>query len=152
MKATLQKHDVKVADEVWLATANLHHSHPERFDFSVDEIRKEVVRFKLSEYVRPGVQIHLSVHCIANKAPNPGRYRMLIETTHGRRRLYREGDDFHKDRNGGKVTPAREDVPAKLRFLLDWYFDDYSQRVKSPPVKGTPGWMVVKELKGLFSR
>src|SRR5271155_2560182 len=139
MKATPVKHDVKVADEVWLATANLHHAHPDRFDFSVDEIRKEVARLKLSEFIRPGVQIHLSVHCIANKAPNPGRYRMLIETTPGRRRLYREGDHFHKDRTGGKVTPAREDVPSKYRFLLDWYQYEFVQKRIGPPMKGARG-------------
>jgi len=152
MKTTLEKHDVKVADEVWLATANLHHSHPERFDFSVQEIREEVARLNLVGVIRPGVQIHLSVHCIANKAPNPGRYRMLMETTPGRRRLYREGDSFHSGRARGKITPAREEVPAKYRFLLDWYCSEYSKRIKSPPVAGTPGWEVVEKLRGLFSQ
>jgi len=151
MKATLQKHAVKVADEVWLAIANLHHAHPERFDFSVDEIRKEVARLKLSEFIRPGVQIHLSVHCIANKAPNPGRYRMLIETTPGRRRLYREGDHFHKDRTGGKVTPSREHIPAKFRFLLDWYKNHFVEKKSGPPIQGVPG-SVLLQFVGLIPK
>ena len=86
---------VKVADEVWIATALLHRNHMDREDFSV----REIVEQARSERVvgvplRAGVQVHAYLHCVANKPPNPGRYRMLVETSKGRRRLYRPGDPW----------------------------------------------------------
>jgi len=45
---------------------------------------------------------------------------MLVETEKGRRRLYREGDVAWPGRTG-KVTPRRDQIPAKYHALLDWY-------------------------------
>ena len=41
--------------------------------------------------IRAGVYPHISVHCVANVPPNPGRYRMLVATGPSRRRLFRDG-------------------------------------------------------------
>ena len=84
--------DLRVADEVWIATALLHRQYPDRADFSVREIvrRAETARATGAETLRPGVQSHAYSHCVANRPPGPGRYRMLVETAKGRRRLYRE--------------------------------------------------------------
>lgn len=115
---------VKVADEVWIVTALLHREHPLRLDFTVEEIlqraRKEAVS---GEVPRPGVYVHVVQHCVANRRPNPGRYRMLFETASGRRRLYRPGDPYDPEREGGKTTPAAEELPSGYRALLDWYRD-----------------------------
>lgn len=116
---------IKVADEVWIAAALLHRENPKREDFSVSEIVARARRENLSGELRPGVQVHVYLHCIANLPPNPGRYRMLYATGKNTRRLFRESDDFHPDRGGGKVTPGKEDIPAQYHSLLDWYWDKF---------------------------
>jgi hypothetical protein len=117
--------EVKVADEVWIATALLHREHPEANDFSVDDIIRRARAEHISPQLRPGVRIHLSSHAVANKEPNGGRYRLLVETAPRRRRLYRPGDEFHPDRVRGKTMPSPDEVPPKYRPLIDWYRDEY---------------------------
>src|SRR5258706_1419481 len=85
---------VKVATEVWIATALLHRENPDRPDFAVREILRKIATERLADY-RPGLRTHLSSHCVAQKEPNPGNYRFLTDTGHGRRRLFRTGDDYH---------------------------------------------------------
>lgn len=115
---------VKVADEVWVATAILHREHPERTDFAVEEIVERARQEAISGgALRPGVYVHVVQHCVANRPPNPGRYRMLFETAPARRRLYRSGDAYDAEREGAKVTPAPEDLPLAYRGLLNWYRD-----------------------------
>jgi hypothetical protein len=113
---------VKVADEVWIGTAMLHREHPAQADFSIDEIVSRVRKEGIQNPLRPGVYVHVVQHCVANRAPNPGRYRMLFETGEGRRRLYRSGDPYDPGR-GGKITPSPEDLPEAYHDLLDWYRD-----------------------------
>jgi hypothetical protein len=120
--------DVKVADEVWIAAALLHRDQPNRADFSLKEIAERIRTENLSGGVRAGVYPHISVHCVANVAPNPGRYRMLIATGPSRRRLFREGDLAHPRREGAKAAPSRRDIPAGYHELLDWYEQEWSAR------------------------
>lgn len=65
--------NIRVAGEVRIATALLHRRYPEREDFTVREIVRQA---EAGEPHRrsPGVQVHAYLHCVANKAPNPGRY------------------------------------------------------------------------------
>jgi hypothetical protein len=112
---------LKVADEVWIATALLHRGQPNSSDFSVEEIVERARREGLHKPMRPGVYVHVIQHCVANRAPNPGRYRMLFETGEGRRRLFRKGDPYHPDREGSKTTPNPEDLPERYADLLNWY-------------------------------
>jgi hypothetical protein len=121
--AVTAKLQLKVADEVWIAAALLHREHPEANDFSIEEIVDRARQESLHEPLRPGVYVHVVQHCVANREPNPGRYRMLFETSEGRRRLYRPGDAYHPKREGGKITPDLEDVPPKYTGLLNWYRD-----------------------------
>ena len=121
--ATSTRAKIKVADEVWIATALLHREHPDRTDFSIDEIVERARHEELTASLRPGVYVHTVQHCVANRPPNPGRYRMLFETSEGRRRLFRRGDSYHPDREGAKDTPAFEDLPEDHAGLLDWYRD-----------------------------
>jgi hypothetical protein len=127
------KSQFKIADEVWLAAAQLHQLHPSTQDFSVDEIVACANRLEDSDHLRPGVYVHVIQHCVANRPPNPGRYRMLYETAEGRRRLYRKTDPFHPGRGGSKVTPEPEDIPVEYQKLLLWYADwsERSARVQS---------------------
>lgn len=117
--------EVLVADEVWIATALLHREQPECEDFSVAEILARVSSENLAGRLRPGVQTHVTQHCVANKPPNPGRYRMLFETTRGRRRLFRPGDPYHRDRGEGKTVPVAGEMPESHRELLEWYEAEY---------------------------
>ena len=118
---------IRVADEVWIATALLHRQHPEQGDFTVGEIvrRADAERVTGAGRLRPGVQVHAYLHCVANKAPNPGRYRMLVETTKGRRRLFRPGDPCHPLRASGKDVPDAREIPPSYGALLDWYRREY---------------------------
>ena len=114
---------LKVADEVWIATALLHREHPAAPDFSNDEIVDRARREGVHEPLRPGVYVHVVLHCVANRAPNPGRYRMLVETSEGRRRLFRRGDAYHPARADSKISPDPKDMPSGYADLLDWYRD-----------------------------
>lgn len=121
---------VRVADEVWIAAALLHREQPGRADFTLKEIDARLARERVAGEKRPGVYPHLSVHCVANRPPNGGTYRMLFETAPSRRRLYRRGDPYHPKREGGKTVPDRGEIPAKYHALLDWYEREWSA---SPP-------------------
>jgi hypothetical protein len=123
---TIDNSILKLADEVWVITALLHREHPDREDFSVEEIRARAHDEHLTESLRPGFNVHVIEHCVANRAPNSGRYRMLIETAKGRRRLFRKGDPYHPDREGSKIVPEPEELSTQYRYLLDWYRDEYS--------------------------
>jgi len=115
------KLDIKVADEVWIAAALLHRQRPAAADFSIEEILERAGQESIAGELRPGVYVHIVQHCVANRAPNPGRYRMLLETSEGRRRLFRKGDPYHPAREGSKLVPESEDLPKKYQDLLPWY-------------------------------
>jgi len=117
----VSKARLKVADEVWIAAALLHREEPVRSDFAIEEIVARAEREGLGGAIRPGVYVHVVQHCVANRPPNPGRYRMLFETGPGRRRLFRKGDAYHPQREGAKVTPDPEEIPGEYRGLLTWY-------------------------------
>jgi len=132
---------MRVADAVWAATALLHQENPTREDFEVQEIVSRAVKENMVGGFRPGLQPHVSWHCVANKKPNGGRYRMLYETTRGHRRLLRAGDASHPDRNGD-VKPKKVDLPTPYQSLVDWYDAVYSKPSAStyraaPPAPGS---------------
>ena len=120
MKA-ISAQGVKVADEVWLVVAFLHRDNPDRMDFTIDEIMDRARQAKITSDLRPGVYAHVIQHCVANRPPNSGRYRMLYETQPGRRRLFRTGDSYDLAREGAKTHPAIDDLPEQYRDLLKWY-------------------------------
>lgn len=75
---------------------------------------------------------------------------MLFETGAGRRRLYRRGDPYHQDREGSKITPNAEDLPAEHRGLLDWYKDWCAERRIAEPATD-PLLLVAGSGKGLWA-
>jgi hypothetical protein len=121
---------LKVADEVWIATALLHREHPDRTDFSIEEIVERAARESLVRERRPGLYVHVVQHCVANRPPNPARYRMLVETAPGKRRLFRKGDSYHPAREDAKTTPNAAELPRGYGALLDWYRDWSSESAK----------------------
>jgi hypothetical protein len=138
MKTAAPTIRTKVADEVWLAVALLHRERPEQADFSVEEIMARAAKASGQAPLRPGVYVHAVQHCVANRPANPGRYRMLFETASGRRRLFRNGDNYDPAREGAKTVPARDEIPFEYSELLDWY-RDWSQdsiedRIKNDPL------------------
>jgi hypothetical protein len=122
-----ERGSIRVADEVWIAAALLHREHGDRADFTVGEIVQRAREEKLTRLLRPGVYVHVVQHCVANRPPNPGRYRILVETGENRRRLYRTGDPYHPARDRGKTKPARTDIAPEYQGLLDWYESEYDR-------------------------
>ena len=109
----MAKERIRVADEVWVATALLHKQHPDRDDFTVSEIgRRAAAEANGAGPLRPGFVVHASQHCVASKAPNPGRYRMLIETERGRRRLFRPGDPTTPTAGAERASRAPKSSPG----------------------------------------
>lgn len=96
---------LKVADETWIAAALLHREFPEREDFPANEVEERARVGNITGALRKGVYAHAVLHCVANKAPKPGRYRMLFATTGRRRRLFRPGDAAHPARAKGRALP-----------------------------------------------
>lgn len=135
--------EIKVATEVWIATATLHRELPQRSSFSAAEIFNEIGRLKLSGSVRAGVRPHISLHCVANLAPNPARYRMLYRLPDKTLRLYRTGDPAHLDRTG-KVAPDSHDLPPEYAGLLEWYEKEYAH---AKPEASTDRW--IDRIRGL---
>lgn len=134
---------VKVADEVWIVTALLHRESPDRDDFTIEEIVRRTRAEGITDKLRPGVRVHAIQHCVANRPPSPGRYRMLFATGRSRRRLFRPGDPYDPERDGSKIMPNAEDIPPKYYGLLDWYRTEYVKRklasADADPILGLRG-------------
>jgi hypothetical protein len=122
----------KVADETWLVVALLHRERPGRPDFTVQEIVERAAKERIAGELRPGLRVHVLLHCVANRRPNPGRYRMLYATGKLTRRLYRPGDPYHPDREDSKTIPSKSEIPEKYEGLLDWYETEYLKQKTKP--------------------
>lgn len=116
---------IRVADEAWLSLALLQHEHPDRDSFSAKEILDRVKAEQVSPELRPGVQVHIYLHNVANRPPNSAQYRMFYKVADETYRLYRPTDTAHPARKG-KIIPERDELPEKYHYLLDWYEREYS--------------------------
>ena len=126
----------------------LHLNHPEREDFSVEEIMefaRSDIRLRALGPLRPGFYAHIVQHCVANRPPSPARYRLLFETGPSRRRLFRPGDPYHPERAGGKSEPkAFDDLPehwfnGALESYRKWSQKSIEDRVKNDPLTALYG-------------
>lgn len=115
---------ITCAAEVFIATALLHQEHPERKDFTIQEIVNRAAGENLAGEVRSGVSVHASQHCCANRAPNPANHRMLFATGRRTRRLLLPGDEVHPERTG-KIFPDAGEVPERYLPLLEWAKERY---------------------------
>lgn len=115
---------ILVADETWVALAMLHKQYSARQSFSTREILDQVRRERAFPELRPGVQVHIHLHNVANLEPNPARQRMFYRLEDDTLRLFRPGDHAHRLRKG-KMAPKRSELPAKYHYLLDWYEREY---------------------------
>jgi len=125
---------ILVADETWVALAMLHKQYQGRRSFSTREILDQVKREHAFPALRPGVQVHVHQHNVANIEPNPARQRMFYRLADDSLRLYRPGDPAHPLRKG-KMAPKRSELPAKYHYLVDWYENEYC---KQEGATGTP--------------
>ena len=113
------KTEISCAVEVFLATALLHKEQPGRPEFTIREIVNRAARENINGQLRSGVQVHASQHCVANKAPNPAKHKMILATGKHTRRLLLPGDEIHSGRTG-KIFPEPGEVPEKYLPLLEW--------------------------------
>lgn len=109
-----------------MALAALSREHPDRAGFSRREILERIRLQGAHPELRPGVQIHIQQHNVANSPPNAAQYRMFYRLADGTYRLFRPGDAHHPSR-GGKTHPNRADLPARFHGLLDWYEREYCE-------------------------
>jgi hypothetical protein len=119
--------EILVADECWVALAMLHREHPERESFTAREIMEKLRSENIQGQLRPGLQPHIHLHNVANKAPNSARYRMFYKLDDGSIRLFKSGDQAHPSRKG-KMCPKRTQLPQQYHELLDWYETEYCSR------------------------
>ena len=126
--------DVSCAVEVFLATALLHQEQPGRADFTIQEIVSRAARENITGEIRSGVNVHASQHCVANKAPNPAKHRMLFATGKHTRRLLLPGDAVLPGRTG-KIFPDPGEVPHRYLPVLEWARARYERG--SAPAGGT---------------
>src|SRR5437870_5457581 len=96
------KANLRIADAMWIAAALLQRERGTDADFTPREVAERAVQAGLNDAARPGLLLHAQYHAVASREPNPGRYRMLSETSRGRRRLFRPGDPYHPAREGAK--------------------------------------------------
>ena len=144
---TLEK-SVRVADEAWLALALLQYEHPNRDSFSAREILERVKVEQVHPELRPGVQVHIYLHNVANAEPNSAKYRMSYKLADDTYRLYRPTDPAHPARKG-KMIPERDELPQKYHYLLDWYEREYSRKQTPTSEEDDPilqMWGVGKEI------
>lgn len=141
---------IKVADEVFVATALLTREFIMRDDFSVDEIVERLARENIYGSVRPGVVVHVRLHCVANKPARPANLRMLMATARNRRRLYRPGDPTDPTRTG-RTVPEKAEIPMEYHHLVDWYCNEYCNQppASAPADDGWLGGLVA--MKGIGS-
>jgi len=143
--------NIKVADEVWIATAGLHFENPEVEDFTAGQIVEKVLENDYFGRLRPGISIHISQHSVADKPANPGNYLMLASSPGPggrRRRLFRDGDEIGTGRENGKRVPYLSEIPSEqqdeVKRLLEWwstqkggypFTDSSNPKVGTTPVK-----------------
>lgn len=125
---------IPIADEVWIALATLHRSHPKRESFTQREIMDQVRVGRVYPEFRTGIQWHISLHTVANLPPNPAKLKMLYKLPDGTYRLFRPGDDSHPQRTG-RSHPRVADLPERYASLLDWYRSAYSKARAADPAR-----------------
>ncbi|MBI4310355.1 MAG: hypothetical protein HY681_01130 [Chloroflexi bacterium] len=133
---------IKVADQVWIAVALLQKETPEAEGFTVSQI-KDRVRQEFGS-VSPGIETQVRQHCLAEKEPRPGRYRMLTKAGRDKYRLFREGDFYHPDRENTKTMPNPEGIPEEYRALLIWHEEEHKPGVKVFGPEALARWLSIE--------
>jgi hypothetical protein len=106
---------LKIHVEVFIAA---HLLAQDQGTFKPEDLRREIER--RFEDTRPGVQTHISAHCVANTPKNAAVVsNYLWRLPEGRLRPYDPAKDQpHPSRADARTTPNPTDVPASYRYLL----------------------------------
>lgn len=115
---TKSRKNIPIHVEIWIASRILS----EQREFFT---KKELMVYIEREFedTRPGISIHISSCCVANKPSNhPSNYNYLYWISRGEYRIYRDGDNTHPDKIGWPSQPLVEGIPVKYRYLTDKYF------------------------------
>ena len=131
------------AVEVFVAATLLHREQPGRSEFTIQEIVNRAARENITGELRSGVSVHASQHCVANKAPNPGKHRMLFATGKHTRRLLLPGDETHPGRTG-KIFPDAGEIPERYLPLLEWAKKRWSEAGSAANLEGSEGELPVR--------
>ncbi len=148
---------IKVADEVWIATAMLQKEDSEQCCWDEEDIIGKIVENQ-EEYFNPeklairykAIINHIRQHSVAYKSASPARLRMLSRCleepfNHKRNRVvYIDNDqhDWDEDRTG-KMVPVLAEVPPEYHDiteeLLQWWIDqggnpDAVHSADTPPI------------------
>jgi len=136
VKSLVKPEALLVADEAWCALASLHRDFPERVGFTAKEILARAAE-RSSTPLRPGVQVHIYQHNVANVPPSSARYRMFFRLPGNSYRLFLPGDVCDPQRKG-KTKPDRNDLPPEDQRLLDFYENQYCVVGRKPPLGEDP--------------
>jgi hypothetical protein len=52
---------------------------------------------------------------------------MLYQLDDGSKRLFKDSDDYHPYREGGKIIPKKEEIPSEYWHLLDWWKNHFNK-------------------------
>jgi hypothetical protein len=121
--------ELKAADLVWLAAAQLQKEQKDRAGFSPDQILKTALAIEPNlGFSLNTLRTHISRHCVANLPPAGAAHRMLTRNPNGTYRLYRHGDEYHPGRAGGKTGPDGNAIPSRYKDLIEWFQREYDNR------------------------
>ena len=126
MESVMTSLEVTCAVEVFLAVALLHRENPARPEFTIQEIVDRAEKEGIAGTMRPGIRVHASEHCVANKPPSPGKHKMLAATGKRTRRLLLPSDEVHPGRTG-KIFPDAGEIPERYLQLLEWAKKRYEE-------------------------
>jgi hypothetical protein len=106
---------VKIHVEVFIASELLGRRQE---TFSSEDLRREIER--LFDDTRPGVNTHISAHCVGNAPRNAGTvYNYLFRIDDGVLRPFDPGQDRpHNTRAEARLQPDPRDIPRRYRYLL----------------------------------
>jgi hypothetical protein len=124
--------ELTVADAVWIAAALLHHSTQSEGPFSTEDIAAAVQNRHLTNGAPKSIWQHVNQHCVANRKPQPNRACMLFAVGQGNRRLFRDSDRPHPEREGGRTHPAWDKLPPQYAFLQHWYETKWNKAPEVP--------------------
>lgn len=105
----------KIHVEVFVASQLLGQS---RETFTTEELRREIEQ-RFGD-TRPGVNTHISAHCVANAPRNAGTvHNYLWRLDRGHLRVFDPATDRpYPTRADAACVPNCDDVPAEYRHLL----------------------------------
>ena len=122
----LAKDPVPAPTAVWIAVAALHREYGTKATFSTGRIIEKIKEQDLCNVSDTTIVAHVSSHCVANSpATNKYAHRKTYRVGHGRYKLYKRGDPYHRTRESCNIAPLPFQLPVGYRDLRRWYDKEY---------------------------